>query len=178
MLLACVGWITWTIILNHTRLPTIRFIGSHRGLSAFFFSLLHSRATAISVAGKAISVLLLSRIILSKFTWVSNFRTSSSSWFISGFRWMLCVYNNQWWPIDAQGTHSRMLFLITFRHNIFIKQIVLAIAFSRDFVHYFIQIILASLVNTFKNYNSTTCTGLFKSTADLLIFQICAIRRD
>jgi len=103
LLVACIGWITWmAITLNHTRLPpTIRFIGSHRGLYFFFFSSLpRFRATAISVVRKAISVLLLARIILSKFTWVSNFRTSDSSWFISGFRWMLCAYNNQW-PIDA-----------------------------------------------------------------------------
>lgn len=69
-----------------------------------FFSLLSSPAfsctTAVSVARKAISALLLSNIIPSKFTWVSNFRTSGSSWFISGFRWMLCAYNNQWF-IDA-----------------------------------------------------------------------------
>lgn len=105
LLVACIGWITWTAItLNHTRLPFHRQSDSSEVIEVypllFFSSLPRSHATAISVARKAISVLLLSRIILSKFTWVSNFRTSGSSWFISGFRWMLCAYNNQW-PIDA-----------------------------------------------------------------------------
>lgn len=107
LLLACVGWITggyYTSSFSSRSTDDQTHRKSWRFIRFPFFSLLSSPAfsctTAVSVARKAISALLLSNIIPSKFTWVSNFRTSGSSWFISGFRWMLCAYNNQWF-IDA-----------------------------------------------------------------------------